>query len=245
MKRSAPDTLAWYAENAGRFFDDTIAVDLTPLHERFLALVPAGGHILDAGCGSGRDSKVFLERGYRVSAFDAAHQLAGLATSHLGQAVATRTFDDVDEVACYDGIWACASLLHLAAADIPGALQRLLVALKPGGEHHFLPHLCTAIAQADEIDLAVAFIKTTGMRLLLPDLRAVLGAQGDPPRQPTRVRILTSDHLDITDPEALRNTLGRRPTLAEFHRSGAGVPRVRQQYEGCHLRIAYLLIASL
>jgi len=47
------------------------------------------------------------------------------------------------------------------------------------------------------------------------------------------------------DYEALRNTLGRRPTLAEFHRSGAGVPRVRQQYEGCHLRIAYLLIASL
>lgn len=252
MTTQSPDTLAWYATNAARFFADTVDVDLSALHDSFLAHVPDGGLILDAGCGAGRDAKVFLARGYRVAAFDASPELARLASEHLGQAVAVRSFDEVDERDCYDGIWACASLLHLPAADIPEALRRLWAAIKPGGviylsfkrgdgerahegryftdatearlrewlgvlpgldtvecwttpdqrpdrnehwlnalahrgsaaheklvtggDHPFLPHLCDAIAQADEIDLAVAFIKTTGLRLLLPDLHAALDA---------------------------------------------------------------------
>lgn len=280
MTTQFPDTLAWYAANAARFFADTVDVDLSALHDSFLAQVPDGGLILDAGCGAGRDAKAFLARGYRVAAFDASPELARLATEHLGQPVAARHFGEVDEVACYDGIWACASLLHLPAVDIPDALRRLWGALKPGGviylsfkvgegerahegrhftdateprlnewlgdlsaldtvecwttldqrpgrnehwlnalahrdsaaherlvtggEHPLLPHLCDAIAQADEIDLAVAFIKTTGLRLLLPDLHAALLADGERPRPPARVRVLTSDYLDVTDPEALR-----------------------------------------
>ncbi len=76
--------------------------------------------ILDAGCGSGRDAKAFLERGYTVSAFDASPVLARLATVHTG-------------LPRFDGIWACASLLHVPLADLPDVFQRLDRALKPGG----------------------------------------------------------------------------------------------------------------
>jgi superfamily II DNA or RNA helicase/HKD family nuclease/SOS-response transcriptional repressor LexA len=73
-----------------------------------------------------------------------------------------------------------------------------------GGSDPFLPHLCRAISHASEIDLAVSFVKTTGLRLLLPDLHAALEENPESNRKPSRVRVLTSDYLDITDPDALR-----------------------------------------
>jgi len=270
----------YYRQNAEPFFSSTVAVDMTPLHERFLATLPAGASVLDAGCGSGRDAKAFAERGYAVTAFDASPELARLASAHCGFDVATRTFDDVDEVDAYDGIWCCASLLHVPRAALEPTIARLWRALRPGGalyasfkqgrgerdhegrrftdleqeelqallqrmpgidvvqtwvtrdqrpqrqEHWvnalarrqtdpgrklvtggpdpFLPHLSRAFGHANQIDFAVAFVKVTGLRLLMSDLLAALEAAGDgaPPR--CRVRILTSDYLDVTDPEALR-----------------------------------------
>ncbi|MGL1835129.1 DUF3427 domain-containing protein [Rhodocyclaceae bacterium SMB388] len=274
-------TLAYYDRHAARFVEETIGVDISELHARFLRHVPAGGLILDAGCGSGRDSRAFVARGYRIVAFDASAEIAQRASEVLGQGVAVRSFADVSELCSYDGIWACASLLHLPADDLPHAFERLWRALKPGGalyvsfkhgddertdderhftdatesrlrawiaglddiessecwvtpdqrperseswlnailrrrpaptsrlitgdaEHPFLPQLCHAIARADEIDLAVSFVKTTGLRLLLPDLHDALGQSEVRSRPPARLRVLTSDYLDITDPEALR-----------------------------------------
>ncbi|MBQ0834859.1 class I SAM-dependent methyltransferase [Marinobacter sp.] len=68
---------------------------------------------VDAGCGSGRDSREFLARGYCVTAFDASNKLAGLVSRAIRHLVAVRTFNQVSEYQAYDGIWACASLLHL------------------------------------------------------------------------------------------------------------------------------------
>ena len=128
-----PTTLNFYNSNSTTFFDDTVDVDMSIIHDRFLALVPKGGFVLDAGCGSGRDARAFKLRGCRVAAFDASPELAALAGVHIGQEVATRTFDDVGEVGLYDGIWACASLLYIPLAELPDTLNRLWRALKPGG----------------------------------------------------------------------------------------------------------------
>ena len=273
-------TLTYYNQNASSFFRNTVDVDMSVLHERFLSKVSAGGNVLDAGCGSGRDTKAFLSRGYRVTAFDASEELVNLAKKHTGAPVQLRSFLDVEEQAMYDGIWACASLLHVPHAEVPKVLQRLWNALKPGGafylsfklgttervqdgrhftdvdesqlqewlaalanvhgvecwlstdqrpgrteqwlnalflrtsapkdhlitggEDPFLPHLSSAINSASDVDLAVAFVKTTGLRLLLPDLHSALKGDVELKRQPARVRVLTSDYLDVTDPEALR-----------------------------------------
>ncbi|SFL04837.1 class I SAM-dependent methyltransferase [Azotobacter beijerinckii] len=101
------DTHRYYETQARQFFAETVGLEMGELHRRFLDAIPAGGHLLDAGCGSGRDAKAFLARGYRVTAFDASPALAGLASEHLGQSVAVRRFAEVEETALYDGIWAC------------------------------------------------------------------------------------------------------------------------------------------
>ena len=126
-------TNEYYETHSDTFFDQTVGVDMAPLHARFLAHVPSGGVIVDAGCGSGRDAKVFIARGYQVSAFDASTSLAAKAAELLGIPVACRRFEDITEVDVYDGVWACASLLHVAQAELPDALAALTRALRVGG----------------------------------------------------------------------------------------------------------------
>lgn len=70
-----------------------------------------------------------------------------------------------------------------------------------GSRDPFLPRLLTAIHRANEIDLAVAFIKSSGLALIFSALADALGSRG------ARLRILTSDYLDVTDPQALRQLM--------------------------------------
>jgi len=126
-------TTKYYTKNAQAFFADTVAVAMGPLYARFLPHIPPGGHILDAGCGSGRDTRAFLDLGYRVTAFDASPTLAALAEHHTGRPVQVLRLQDLMWSREFDGIWACASLLHVPAADLPDALGRLALALHPGG----------------------------------------------------------------------------------------------------------------
>lgn len=123
----------YYNENAAEYFQSTVNVDMSALRSRFLAHVPDGGHILDAGCGSGRDSLAFLNAGYRVTAFDASPRMATLAGEHIGQHVEVLRFQDITWSNAFDGIWACASLLHVPRQELSEVLQRLTRALKPGG----------------------------------------------------------------------------------------------------------------
>lgn len=126
-------TVAYYDQNAVRFFTETVGVDMSALYAPFLALIPQGGRILDAGCGSGRDSLYFVQRGYEVEAFDASAEMCRLASGLIGRTVLQKTFEDVDSVSAFDGVWACASLLHVRREAIDSALQRLCRALKPSG----------------------------------------------------------------------------------------------------------------
>jgi trans-aconitate methyltransferase len=72
------------------------------------------GHILDAGCGSGRDSSYFLDKGFDVSAFDASAELAKLASQLIHRPVTVCQFNEYESDKPFDGIWACASLLHVS-----------------------------------------------------------------------------------------------------------------------------------
>lgn len=108
-----------YGRFAAEFFASTVAVDMTPIHKRFLAGLRPPASILDAGYGSGRDARAFFEAGFRVNAFDASAALAKLASAHCGFDVAVRQFDDVTGTAQYDGIWCCASLLTYRWRNCP------------------------------------------------------------------------------------------------------------------------------
>ena len=123
----------FYQQHAGMFFADTVDVDMTLLYRRFLPLLPDQAQILDAGCGSGRDVKAFVELGHQVTAFDASPALVALAKSHAGQPVHCLRFRDIAWQDAFDGIWACASLLHVPAVELADVTQRLCEALKPTG----------------------------------------------------------------------------------------------------------------
>jgi SAM-dependent methyltransferase len=125
-------TVGYYNAHAARYAADTLSLDMQGLYEPFLALVPPGGHILDAGCGSGRDSLAFLRRGYRVTAFDASAEMARLAGERTGRPVAVLRFQDVAYEDHFDGIWACASLLHVPRGQIGNVFAGLTRALRPG-----------------------------------------------------------------------------------------------------------------
>lgn len=126
-------TLHYYQNHAQDFFDGTVNVDMTALYNAFTQHLPHGAQVLDAGCGSGRDAKAFHEMGYQVDAFDASSAMVELARQHTGLPVQLKTFSEIDCKALFDGIWCCASLLHVPSSELPAVMQKLADALKPGG----------------------------------------------------------------------------------------------------------------
>lgn len=126
-------TLRFYDQNAEEFVSGTLVADMSDTHTRFIKLLPAGARILDFGCGSGRDTKVFLEAGYQVDATDGSQEMCARASEFTGILVKRMLFNELDAVEAYDGIWACASILHLPKAELADVLQRIERALKPGG----------------------------------------------------------------------------------------------------------------
>jgi len=128
-----PNTLTYYTENADSFIAGTLAADMTATADRFLAHLPAGASILDFGCGSGRDSRCFLDKGYQVNATDGSPELSRRAAEFLGQPVRCLLFRDLTDDDQYDGIWACASILHVPKAELPDVFRRMIRALHETG----------------------------------------------------------------------------------------------------------------
>ena len=126
-------TKNYYQEYSQEFFDSTVMADVTPLYDHFLKYVPENGNILDLGCGSGRDTRAFLDKGYRVGAIDGSEELCALASKYTGIDVKCMDFESIDYTDRYDAIWACASLLHVRSDKLPNLLERLLNALHADG----------------------------------------------------------------------------------------------------------------
>jgi ubiquinone/menaquinone biosynthesis C-methylase UbiE len=127
-------TISYYDNNADAFRQRTSQRAMSQHYEPFVALLPPGGNVLDAGCGPGRDTLVFLARGFRVVAFDASRAMVELATKQTGQPVLHATFQQIEfEKDTFDGVWACASLLHVPSGEIDDVLHRVTRSLKFGG----------------------------------------------------------------------------------------------------------------
>ena len=127
------DTLDYYNKKAKEFVAETVDVPFAETQEIFLDYLPDGRAILDFGCGSGRDTKYFLGRGYTVEAIDGSEELCKIASEYTGISVKQMMFQELACVEKYDGIWACASILHLEKGDLPDVLQKMANALKTGG----------------------------------------------------------------------------------------------------------------
>ena len=127
------NTLNWYRENLEGFIARTGTVDMTAHYRAFLEYVPAGGYVMDLGCGAGGASEYFTRMGYRVLAADGCRELSEHTRDRAGCEVRCMRFDELVYTDEFDGIWACASMLHVPKDELPGILRLIRRALKKGG----------------------------------------------------------------------------------------------------------------
>lgn len=127
------NTLGYYDNHADKFYTSTVDVEFTATQNQFLSKLKNGSSILDFGCGSGRDTKYFLEQGYHVEAIDGSIELCRLASEYTGIDVKNMLFQELSEVKKYDGIWACSSILHLPINELADVMRKMTVALKDNG----------------------------------------------------------------------------------------------------------------
>lgn len=123
------DTIRYYDENAEVFIEGTRDVEFTDLQDGFLKYLKKGSRILDLGCGSGRDTKYFLDRGFQTDAIDGSAEICRQASAYTGIHVKEMLFQELDISETYDGIWACASLLHLPYDELVLVFQKIARAL--------------------------------------------------------------------------------------------------------------------
>ena len=135
MSEPVENTVGYYDRNAGRFEAETANVDMSEIHDRFLRYLPKKARLLEAGCGVGRDALAFAKRGLDVVAFDASTEMVRLTRERAGGSVEIHQmqFEDLAWEQEFDGIWTCASLLHVPKSSFPDVATRLANALRPGG----------------------------------------------------------------------------------------------------------------
>ena len=174
------ETLAVYAKRAGDYATRFGKANENPHLKAFLAEVPGGGRVLDLGCGPGHAAAAMKNAGYKVDALDASPELARIAREQNGVAVRLATFEELDEVELYDGIYANFSLLHARKTDMPGHLDRIALALRSNGVFHIGLKRGTGESR-DTIGRFYAYYEMDELKRLLSDAGAGPGFRGGAP----------------------------------------------------------------
>ena len=126
-------TIHFYDECSEQYAELTVKADMSKQYVKFLAYLPTDASILDAGCGSGRDSLFFMKKGYAVTMLDASAEMCKCAEKLTGQKALHMQFDEINFEKQFDGIWACASLLHVPENKLGTIFAKFWRALKDNG----------------------------------------------------------------------------------------------------------------
>ena len=127
------ETVAYYDQNATIFVEATINIDVSELYKPFEELLHPGAKILDLGCGSGRDSKYFVQHGYNVVAMDPSTVMCEQTKSYACVPVYKLKAEEMQFSDEFDAVWACASLVHVAKETQEKTMKLISDALKMGG----------------------------------------------------------------------------------------------------------------
>lgn len=134
------DSIDYYNRYAVPYYEETVDVDMTEVIEPFIELLPENAEVLDLGCGSGRDTIVLEDRGFYVTPMDGSEEMCKLAEVNTDQEVLQMTYDEMEFDDVFDGIWACASLVHLTDDEMRDIMKKLIQALKADGILYFSVH---------------------------------------------------------------------------------------------------------
>ena len=126
-------TIEYYNKNSDLFINSTKDVEFDKMQNMLIKHLKKGDCILDLGCGSGRDSKAFLEKGFKVVSVDGSKKLCEFAKNYIGQDVINSTFQDFKSNIKFDGVWACASLLHLPYEELKKVMKNISTMIKLEG----------------------------------------------------------------------------------------------------------------
>jgi SAM-dependent methyltransferase len=111
--------------------------DLAPMEsiQKFVNFFPVKAKIVDIGCGSGRDAKIFTEKGLSVLGIDFSQNLINIAKSNAP--LAEFQIMDIEEISfspsSFDGAWAGCTLSHIPKKILPSVLQNIHSLLKADG----------------------------------------------------------------------------------------------------------------
>ncbi len=133
MKSPMSAVIDHYNKTAKTYCERTVSFDMSADYARFFKYLNPGATILDAGCGPGRDAKAFMEHGFLAQAIDGSIEMVKFASEHLQRPVSCISFEEMEFVECFDGIWANASLLHTHPEELNNIFSRFIRALKPNG----------------------------------------------------------------------------------------------------------------
>lgn len=125
---------SFYKEHAKEFIENTINCDMSEQYKLFENHLPKEAKvILDLGFGSGRDSLYFQNKGYQVYALDPSEEFCAHAQQIGLKYVFNTKAEDMNFSKQFDGIWACASLLHIKADNLVKVFNKIYEALKDEG----------------------------------------------------------------------------------------------------------------
>lgn len=133
MSEREERTIDYYNSRALDFQKSINTANMCEACDHFLSYLPKQAYILDLGCGTGRDSLYFKESGHLVLPADASEEMCKIATKNTGVTARLIKFEELDYYAKFDGVWACASLLHSERDKLPEILRKINKALKPKG----------------------------------------------------------------------------------------------------------------
>ena len=122
----------YYDINAKEYIESTINCDMSIHYEKYLKYLPNKGKILDVGFGSGRDMIYFKSLGYKVEGIDTSIEFVK-NMKNRGFDVSLMSVAKLNFKNTYDGLWACASLLHIKREELEEPILRCINALKDNG----------------------------------------------------------------------------------------------------------------
>ena len=127
------ETIDYYNKNAKQYIELTREVSSEDREEMLLKYLQPGAYILDVGCGSGKDSKSLIEKGYKVCSIDGSEQMAKLASKYIGREVICKRIENIEFQEEFDAIYASAVLLHIPRKEQKSVLEKLAKAVKKNG----------------------------------------------------------------------------------------------------------------